>query len=81
MRYFGHFQILQCLGPVAYRLALPEGAKIYLVYHVSVLKPYVGAVLDNIQPLLPLTDELGPIIQPEYILQARTILRNSKLVR
>ena len=40
-RYFGPFQILARVGPVAYQLALPSHIRIHNVFHVSVLKKYV----------------------------------------
>ena len=33
--YFGHFQILQRVGQVAYKLALPDGCWLHPVFHVS----------------------------------------------
>lgn len=81
MRYFGPYQIVQKLGMVAYKLALPEEAKIHPVFHVSVLKLYHGSILGSIVPLSILTDAKGPLIHPEVVLQARTILRNSKSIK
>ena len=41
-RYNGSFQILERLGPVAYRVALPPGfKKIHNVFHVSMLRGYL----------------------------------------
>eukprot|EP00253_Pinus_taeda_P011330 PITA_11330 len=40
-RYFGRFQNLARVGPVAYQLALPSHIRIHNVFHVSVLKKYV----------------------------------------
>lgn len=40
-RYFGPFQILARVGPVAYQLTLPSHIKIHNVFHVFVLKKYV----------------------------------------
>ncbi|WMV46931.1 hypothetical protein MTR67_040316 [Solanum verrucosum] len=42
-RYIGPFEILDCVGPVAYRLALPPNLSgVHLVFHVSMLKRYHG---------------------------------------
>ena len=41
-RYIGPFEILERVGPAAYRLALPmEMSKIHNVFHVSILRKYV----------------------------------------
>ena len=41
-RFIGSFEILERIGPVAYRLALPpELANIHDVFHISMLRKYV----------------------------------------
>jgi hypothetical protein len=40
-RYFGPFEILDRVGPVAYRIELPPTMKPHNVFHVSLWKKYV----------------------------------------
>ena len=40
-RYCGPFELLERIGPVAYRLAFPASSRAHNVFHVSLLKKYV----------------------------------------
>lgn len=41
--YYGHYTILARVGSIAYKLELPDDAKIHLVIHMSQLKKHVPA--------------------------------------
>ena len=40
-RYCGPFEMLERIGPVAYRLALPTSTRAHNVFHVYLIKKYV----------------------------------------
>ena len=40
-RYCGLFEVLERIGPVAYRLAFPARTRAHNVFHVSLLKKYI----------------------------------------
>ena len=40
-RYYGSFEVLERIGRVSYRLALPTSTRAHNVFHVSLLKKYV----------------------------------------
>lgn len=70
-KYFGPFEIMERIGKVAYRLKLPEGSKIHLVFHVSQLKQVLG---DHHQ-VIPLPEVLTAdnefVVVPEAVLETR----------
>ena len=71
-RYIGPYEILERIGEVAYRLALPpELAAVHPVFHVSMLRQYVpdpSHVLRQDTAEVEVDDQLSLIEQPEAII-------------
>ena len=69
-RYVGPFEILERIGPVAYRLALPPSMTgVHDVFHVSMLRKYIRDPSHVIQHQeIEITPEVKYEAQPERIL-------------
>ena len=70
-RFYGPFKILQKIGPVAYKLELPDTASIHPIFHVSLLKKAVGS--QAVSPSIPtsLSANMEFIVQPAAVLGIR----------
>ena len=78
-RFFGPYQIVEKIGSVAYKLALPTGSKIHPVFHVSQLKLHMGP-LSQPSPL-PLLDDTGALVkEPISILDRRIGRKGGKAI-
>ena len=68
--YIGPFEIVERIGPVAYRLDLPEElSRVYNVFHISMLRKYIldpSQVLEALE--IELRDDLSYEEQPVQIL-------------
>lgn len=80
-RFFGLYKILEKLGSVAYRLLLPEGSQIHDVFHVSLLRKYLGSITPPATQLPPVSDESTLLPQPESILVQREIRKGKYMPR
>lgn len=67
-RYYGPFQVLQKVGKVAYKLALPPLSQIHPVIHVSQLKKAIGA---NTPVSLELPQLGEDMAKPDMVLGTR----------
>ena len=76
-KYYSPYLIVERIGLLAYKLALPSHSKIHPVFHVSLLK---NKVRDRvvIQSELPYTNDDGQfLVKPVAILQRQMVNRNN----
>lgn len=73
-KYFGPFQVEERIGPVAYRLKLPEGTRVHSVFHVSLLKKRVGPETPTSGTLPPLRATGLLRLRPLHVLQTREVI-------
>lgn len=70
-RYYRSFEILKKIDHVAYRLKLPENARIHNVFHVSQLRKAIGSRVATLQFPVSLTDDMEVMLQPEQVEDVR----------
>ncbi|GJX76508.1 reverse transcriptase [Tanacetum coccineum] len=78
-KFFGPFQVLAKIGKVAYKLKLPETARVHLVFHVSQLKPHYSDSASKCS--FPLCDSEGHLAAtPLKLLDRRMVKQNNQIV-
>ena len=81
-KFVGPFGVVETIGQQAYKLSLPEDWKIHPGFHVSLLKDWRTASLQEDQPAstdVPEVEE--PYYEIEKILRWRKIKRNKKIFK
>ncbi|GJT28910.1 ty3-gypsy retrotransposon protein [Tanacetum coccineum] len=74
-RYYGPFEVLERVGKVTYRLALTDSSKIHLVFHVSLLKLFLGTGQEAVTNFSEGAHEDQPVEQPLAICATRIVLQ------
>ena len=69
-KYFGPFQISERTGSVAYRLNLPDEARIHNAFHVSMLNPHKGTPPSK-PGQVPTMHEGATVLEPDLMLKSR----------
>lgn len=66
--FFGPYNIIPKVGPVAYELQLPPSSKLHPIFHVSLLQPAKGDFSASTLPALPINVDWELIMEPEKVL-------------
>ena len=82
-RFVGLFQVIETIRQQAYSLSLPEDWKIHPMFHMSLLKDWRTA---NLQEDQPVTTDEGLDVEESYyeierILRWRKVKRNKKIIK
>jgi hypothetical protein len=69
-RFVGPYHVIEIINDVAVRLELPQGARLHDVFHVGVLKKFIGAPPAS-PPAVPAIHNATVILEPLRVEQAR----------
>jgi hypothetical protein len=69
-KFFGPYQILECVGEVSYKLRLPPGAKLNDVFHIGLLKKFCGEPPQTMITL-PLIRHGRVCLEPSTVVKSR----------
>ncbi|KAH0716239.1 hypothetical protein KY285_007584 [Solanum tuberosum] len=78
-RYFGPFKILKRIGDVAYKIELPDDARMHPVFHISMLKRCIGKPIQQVTPL-NLTDTANTISETSMNLEDKVPFQEGSIV-
>ncbi|MCO5562818.1 hypothetical protein L7F22_016453 [Adiantum nelumboides] len=82
VHFYGPFQVCDKINDVTYRLKLPKDWKIHNAFQVSLLRPFVGDVPEDMVPEdQPEVEKLDEILVPEQILAHKDRKVRGKVAR
>lgn len=79
-KFFGPFEVLERIGAVAYKLAVPSGSLIHPVFHVSQLKPYTPNYAPVFHELPKMLDLSARDLKPEAILDRHLVKKGNRAI-
>lgn len=79
-KFYGPFHVLERIGAVAYKLALPADSLIHPVFHVSQLKPFTPSYSPVFHDLPKLVDFSVRDLKPETVLDRRLVKKGNRAV-
>ncbi|GJV23927.1 ty3-gypsy retrotransposon protein [Tanacetum coccineum] len=80
-QFYGPYKIVERIGEVAYRLALPSTSKIHPVFHVLIIKLFSGNREEAITELPEESHKGQPLEKPVAICDSRMVLQNGSLAQ
>jgi len=80
-RFYGPYQTLEKIGPVAYKVELLSQSKIHNVFHCSWLKFHEGPPPTHVDQLPPDSVDNNPLLTPLAILDFKTIVVDGSPMR
>ncbi|GJY70460.1 hypothetical protein Tco_0474163 [Tanacetum coccineum] len=75
-RFYGSYEVVERIGKVAYRIALPITRKIHPVYHVLILKLFTGHGTETVRELPKEFQNGQPMEQLVAVCDSRLVLQN-----
>lgn len=77
-RFYGPYELIERIGPIAYKLKLPPISKIHLVLHISCLKKGLGSLVQPSTALPKVTDKMQ---DPPLAIFARRMYKKGVVAR